>query len=195
MKRIHPFQCKKSSISLPRASYRRLLASQKIFTRNGKYLSEQEIYRRLFKLYLKNWRGRGLKTSGLRRYNADGKGYQIRPLYINQVLLAALWERSFHSGESISRMLDVAIRVYLPRLVEQLLQQPSLGSIRSTRNSPYWAHRISRRIKQYPDFFINYACKTLKNDGERLEYSQGTVIIPKSGLSPIQILDLMQIAA
>ena len=184
MKDIHPLTCVKTSISMPAASYRRLSAARKIFARSGIRYADDEIYRRLFKEYLMNWRGRGRKTNGTRRYNTDGKNYVIRPLYINQVLYAALWQRALHSGESISRMLDVAIRVYLPRLLESLLSFPLM------RNFRYWASRLRRRKRQYPDFFINYECQTLRNDGQVLIYSQNMKIIPKTNLAPLQILRL-----
>ena len=127
MKQIHPLRSLKTSISLPSVSYRRLQAARKIFARHCIRYSEQEMYRRLFKFFLKNWRGRGLKTNGLRRYNVEGKEYEIRPLYINQVLYAAIWQRALHSGESVSRMLDLAIRVYLPRLLDSVLSTVSDG--------------------------------------------------------------------
>lgn len=195
MKRISPLHNKKTSVSLPRKSHRRLRAAQRIFERNGIHFSEQEIYRRLLKLFLRNWRGRGKKTDGLRRYNMAGRDYEIHAIYINQVLYAALWERALHSGESISRMLDMAIRVYLPRLLEFFLQESRFKSERSVLNCGYWAARLRNRPRQYPDFFINYACKTVCNDSLRLEYFQGMQIIPKTGLSPWDILELMRIAA
>jgi hypothetical protein len=193
MKYIHPLHHRKTSVSLPRASYRRLSAARKIFARNSIRYSEQEIYRRLFKLFLKNWRGKGKKTNGLRRYNAGGKDFEVHPLYINQVLYAALWQRALHSGESISRMLDVAIRVYLPQLLESLLcdTRPDMTLPENTR---YWMMRYRRR-KQSPDFFINYLCHTRENDHRGLEYSQNTEIISKAGLSPMQIWDLLHRAA
>jgi hypothetical protein len=176
MKTITPQNCHKTSISLPHISYRRLSTARKIFARNGIVYSDQEIYRRLFKHYLKNWRGHGLKTNGLRRYNADGKAYEIHPLYINQVLYAALWQRALHSGESVSRMLDVAIRVYLPRLLEELLRDSGPG-MKVGRNAAYWDFRYRRRLRQYPDFFINYRCKTERNDSGGLEYLQSARIL------------------
>ncbi len=186
MKNITPQHCHKTSVSLPHMSYRRLSAARKIFARNGIVYSDQEIYRRLFKHYLKNWRGRGRKTNGLRRYNADGKLYEIHPLYINQVLYALLWQRALHSGESVSRMLDVAIRVYLPRLLEELLCQSSPG-MKLTRNATYWDLRYARRIHQYADFFINYRCKTEKNDAAGLEYSQSAKIFFKADILRVRI--------
>jgi hypothetical protein len=194
VKYIHPLRCMKTSVSLPRESYRRLCAARKIFARNGIRYSEQEIYRRLFKLFLKNWRGRGVKTNGLRRYNADGKSFEVHPLYINQVLYAALWQRALHSGESISRMLDVAIRVYLRQLLESLLSTPEPQGT-SVRNASYWMARYSLRNRQAPDFFINYLCHTRNNDPSGLEYSQSMEIISKADLSPMQIWDLLRRAA
>lgn len=194
MKYIHPAHHRKTSVSLPRISYRRLCAARKIFARHGIRYSDQEIYRRLFKLFLKHWRGRGRKSNGLRRYNARGKSFEIHPLYINQVLYAALWQRALHSGESISRMLDLAIRVYLPRLLESLLRQaPSARSARP--NNLYWAKRYGQRPHHYSDFFINYLCRTQRNDTGGLEYMQHTQIISKAGLSAMQIWDLLHLAA
>lgn len=186
MKRIHPFTHKKTSVSMHQSSYRRLCAARKIFARHGIHYSDQEIYRRLFKHFLKNWRGRGPKSNGLRRYNARRSDYEIHPLYINQVLYGALWQRALHSGESISRMLDFAIRVYLPRLLEEILR--SEGN--SRENANYWESRYQRRKRQYSDFFINYSCTTRESTSNRLEYLQETQIIAKAGLSPMQIWDL-----
>lgn len=195
MKRVFPLISHKTSISLPQSSYRRILAARKILARNCVYLSEQAIYRRLLKLYLKNWRGQGLRTNGLRRYNAISEKYSIRPLYINQVLHSAVRERASHSGESLSRMLDFAIRIFLPRLMEQMLTRPAACGSCSATNHSYWAARLARRSRHYPDFFINYSCKTLRNDGIMLQYAQASQIISESGLSPWQVLDLMRIAA
>lgn len=191
MKAIHPSRHRKTSVSLPIASYRRICAARLIFVHHGIHYSDQEIYRRLFKFFLKNWRGHGRKTNGLRRYNANGKSYEIHPLYINQVLYAALWQRALHSGESVSRMLDVAIRVYLPRLLESLLGQEGT----QTSNLPYWKRRYQNRTSHYPDFFINYVCQTTANDGIWLSYTQQAQIIDKTSLSLMEIWEIMHRAA
>ncbi len=195
MKRLSPLAFHKTSVSLPVASARRTLAAGRILSRNGIKLSEQEILRRLLKLYLKNWRGRRLKSDTPRRYNQSAGLYTIRPLYIDQVLYSAAWERAIHSGESVSRMLDFAIRTYLPRLLESLLS--SSQRIGQTRpyNAAYWRKRLLARKAQYPDFFINYRCQTHENNNQVLEYQQRTEIISKTGLSPWEILDLMRIAS
>jgi hypothetical protein len=181
MKIISPTKYHRTSVSLPRVAYRRLTAARRIFARHGIVYSDQEIYRRLFKHYLTNWRGRGRKTNGLRRYNCDGKSYEVHALYINQMLHAALWQRAIHSGESISRMLDVAIRVYLPRLLEEILSYSSRVSF-STHSRAYWAARYSRRKRQYPELFINYQCRTERNDAKGIQYLQKVEILSETEL-------------
>lgn len=193
MQKISPFQYRKTSVSLPIASYRRMKSGQLILRRHGVIFFDDEMYRRLFKYFLKNWRGRGRKSATLRRYNADGKKYCIRPLYINQVLYSALWERAIHTGESVSRMLDVAIRVYLPRMIEEFLRNKTHNRKRSY-DVAYWAARYEQRTKKYPDFFINYRCTTDCNSSTLLDYRQESHIISKAGLSPMQILDVMAVA-
>jgi len=181
MKKISPIRYHKTSVSLPEGAYRRLTAARRIFARHGIIYSDQEIYRRLFKHYLKNWRGRGQKTNGLRRYNRDGKSYEVHALYINQVLHAALWHRAMHSGESISRMLDVAIRIYIPRLLEEILCY-SAQVMTFRRNKAFWNSRYARRKHQYPEFFINYQCRTEKNDPKGLHYMQKVEILSETEL-------------
>lgn len=170
-----------TSVTLPRGSFRRLDSARKIFARNGIHLSNQALYRFLFKHYLKNWRGRRLKSNSLRRYNADGKNYSIHALYINKVLHSALSQRANHSGESLSRILDVAIRVYLPRLIEEVLQSapPRPGG---TNNAYYWAARYARRSRRYSDLFVIYHCFTQANDGIALKYTETTKILTKEEL-------------
>ena len=194
MKKISPLIHHRSSVSLPARAYRKICAARLVFSRNGFFFSDQEIYRWLLKFYLSHWRGDGVKTNGLRRYNVRGKAYEIHPLYINQMLHAAIWQRALHSGESVSRMLDVAIRIYLPRLLEQILGTPRWSKI-SERNKLFWAARFRRRRHVYQDVFINYYCKTSHNYRGMLEYSQKVCMIPKTGLTPAQIWHLLQNAA
>ncbi len=195
MKLLSPLVFHKTSVSLRVGSIRRTRAARLILSRNGIILSEQEILRRLLKLYLKHWRGKRRKSDSARRYNHSTAEFAIRPLYIDQVLYSAVWERAIHSGESVSRMLDFAIRTYLPRLMESLLSSSQRIGQTRTYNAAYWRQRLSARKTHYPDFFINYRCHTRENTDQVLEYIQKTEIIPKTGLSPWEILDLMQIAS
>ena len=194
MKEISPLQNLKTSVSVRVAAHRRVKAARILLRRGGIAFSDDEIYRRLFRLYLRHWHGHGRKSAGLRRYNRQDGGYVIRPLYINEVLYSALWQRAIHSGESVSRILDVAIRLFLPRLVEGFLSQRQRGTLRAY-NIPYWERRYQRRRRFPGDFFINYRCRTLENNGRTLRYSQESMIFPKSELTIRQILDAIHTAA
>ena len=163
-----------------------------VLTRHRFEFSEQRIFSWVLKLYLQHWRGHGNKPACLRRYNVDGENYKIRPLYINQVLHAAVTERAMHSGESVSRMLDFAIRTYLPRMVEELLS--GLRTSLREKSKQYWQDRYARRLNTTP-IFISYTSSTELNHNSNLKWLQITEIIPKNGLSPWQILEVMQFAA
>lgn len=177
-----------TSVSLREKSYRRVIAVEKLLNRKGVFWSKQEIYRRLLRLYLAKWRGNGLKSDTLRRYNKDAMEYGVFPLYINRVLHSLLVQRAQHSGESISRMLDFAIRNYTGRLLEEVLSKPGPG--RAPKNTEYWARRHNRR-KLFLPFFINYQCKTEKNGKLNFVYTQTAEIILKKGLSIPEIMHAM----
>lgn len=194
---VHSLLYHHTSVSLRASSARRLKAALKIVKRNGLAWSESELLRRLAKLYLQAWRGGGKRTATARRYNkplADHK-YCRMPWYVDKVLYRVLAERALHSGESVSRMLDFAIRRYLPRLLEQSLRNPYTRDVRGQRNFSYWDSRYQRRRNKQPDLFITYSCETRENSMRALEYVQRYEIIPKTGLSPAEILHLMRYAA
>lgn len=170
-----------TSVSLRERSHRRVIAMEKILLRRGISWSKQEIYRRLLRLYLAKWRGKGLKSDTLRRYNKGGLNYAVYPLSINKVLHSLLVQRAQHSGESISRMLDFAIRNYSGRLLEEALSQTGHGRI--LKNAQYWAGRLSRRIG-LPAFLINYVCRTERNNRCDFIYTQIAKIIYKNRLAP-----------
>ena len=192
MQRISPLESYHTSVTLRKRSIRRVKATIHVLSRHGLDFSEQRIFLWLLKSYL-NQRGRlGKKPACLRRYNTDGHEYKIRPLYINQVLHAAVTQRAMHAGESVSRILDFAIRVYLPRLLEEVLT----GSrpLRCAGDKKYWQDRYARRRNTTP-VFISYRCSTEIHAEKGLHWLQKTEIIPKAGLSPWQILEVMHFAA
>ncbi|HMV37175.1 MAG TPA: hypothetical protein PKW28_00155 [Turneriella sp.] len=197
MQIIDSFEYNHTSISVRPNSHRRLKAAVKIARRAGIEWSESEILRRLAKLYLQAWRGRGKKSATARRYNqpVQGARYKRIPWYVDKVLYAVLWERSVHSGESVSRMLDFAIRHHLPQLMEAVLRNPYTRHVRARRNASYWEARYNRRPHRRPELFITYSCKTSENGPHGLEYRQKYEIIPKTGLSPAEILHLLRYAA
>jgi hypothetical protein len=162
-----------TSISLRPGTRRRFLAGLKILHRNGVLWSESELLHQLAKIYLRHWRGRNGKAERTRRYNCGcGEAYVRVSWYMNMRLYLILWERAIHSGESVSRMLDFAIRHYLPRLLEECLRCAIPGHGRSERNAAYWQARHERRHKPQAEIFITYCCVTEKNDSRELIYRQ-----------------------
>lgn len=147
------------------------------------------------KLYLQQWRGVSEKSASTRRYNSERFEYVIRPWYVNKVLYSAMWQRAIHSGESVSRMLDFAVRNYLPRLLEDLLRIPMPGCHRAVRNAPFWTKRYDNRKHKSPEGFINYSCKTTENQKTNICYVQQSTFFPKSNLEPAEILHLTRYAA
>jgi hypothetical protein len=136
------------------------------------YWSEQEIIRRCLAIYLKCWKGRGEKSGCARRYSRSGIGTKVRPISLNQLLYLTLWARAIHAGVSISRMAEVAIRIYLPRLVTSI--QPKLGVRGDSSSHPVQAQtklRVERKI-------INYSCITHGNRAEGLSFTQNIEIRP-----------------
>ncbi len=174
-----------TSVSLRPGSKRRLKAALHILARNGIVWSESELLKRLAKAYLRHWRGRKKKSASLRRKNASIAGirYVRVPWYVNQVLYAALHERALHSGESVSRMLDFAIRHYMPRLMEEYLSQPTWGCAFAHRNLKFWQIRYKGRRNPRSEILITYQCKTKLNAPEGLAYRQEYRILTQKQLS------------
>jgi len=191
MQPINALEYYHTSVTLRARSVRRIRAVRKLLSRAGIEFSESRIMDELLRQYLLLWRGQGCKPATLRRYNIDGQAYQIRPFYINRVLYAAATERATHSGESVSRMLDFAIRNYARRLIENFL--------RSARGVPeqkriLWATRYVCRSHR-EEFFISYKCGTIENKRSNLIWYQQTLAIPKKGLPAGQILAYLRSSA
>jgi len=137
MQHISPLKYHSTSVTMRAASRRRFHAALKVLRRKGVCWSESELLRRLAKTYLRHWIGRYLKSATARRYNLtiEGEKYVRMPWYVDQMLYAILWQRAIHSGESISRMFDFAIRHYLPRLMEEHLRSPLLSATLTPKTS------------------------------------------------------------
>lgn len=171
-----------TSLSLRKKSHRRIKAALHILARHGIHWSESEILTRLAKDALGRWRSHGGWTKAPRRYNIDDQKYVIRPWRVKAALYRILWQRTIHSGESVSRFVDFAIRVYIPQLVERMLHKPRRESAFSARSFGYWARRYARRRK-IAAFFINYQNGTEKNAGCALKTGQEAIYIPAAELS------------
>lgn len=141
-----------TSVSLRKDSFQRLKVAQKMLSGKAIFLSEQAMFRGLIRLYLNKWRGGGCRTGGLRRYNLKGKGYLVKPLYLEMELAFRAWGRAVHSGVSVSRMLDFAIRHYLHIFVQGQMTDQVMPS-----------HDKSA---------INYQCFTWKNSDLNLYFMQ-----------------------
>lgn len=191
MKPISALEFYMTSVSLRSGMIRRIQAMRRLLSRRGVRFSESRLYEELLRLYLRHWRGNGVKPASLRRYNADGQSYRIRPLYINRILHAAATQRALHTGESLSRMLDVAIRIYARRFLESVLSSHArvLPEIRAR-----WALLYQRR-RQRDSFFISYMCLTRENQGSTLVWASESHFVPKKGLSVQQILAMTRDAA
>ncbi len=178
-----------TSVSLRPGSKRRLKAALLILARNGIVWSESELLQRLAKVYLRHWRGRKKKSASLRRKNASIAGirYVRVPWYVNRVLYAALHERALHSGEAVSRMLDFAIRYFMPRFMEELLREPMPGCAFAQRNLKYWRARYKERKNPRPEIFVTYQCKTELNAPGGLAYRQEYRILTKKQLFASEI--------
>lgn len=175
-----------TSISLRQKSARRLRAGLLLVRRRGIEWSESEMLRRLAKLYLQSWRGRGELAETARRYNHELRDHRYCRMawYIDKILYRILWERATHSGESVSRMLDFAIRHYLPRLLETVLTNPFSRNRRAQRDFAYWRARYARRPIKRPGCFINYQSQTIENSISGLQYVQRYVIFTDSTPPP-----------
>lgn len=180
-----------TSVTLRKSTVRRLNAMRRLLKRNGISFSESRLFEELLRLYLRHWRGTGKKPAWLRRYNLDGKHYRIRPLYINRVLHAAATQRAMHTGESLSRMLDLAIRIYARRFLESVLG--SHGRVPEPIRRIWHSRYLSRRLRE--PFFISYKGATPENQGASLAWSSRAEFIPRKGLNLHQVLDLIRTAA
>lgn len=180
-----------TSVTLRSKSVRSTKAARRMLGRYQIRISESHLLEELLRLYLGFWKGKGLKPATLRRYNKDGRGYQVRSFYINRVLHAIATQRALHTGESLSRMVDFAIRTYLRRFLESVLSAHRAvpSSIRQKWNQMY-----SRR-RQKDAFFITYAAATEINLRAGLVWQQSSKFILKRGLRLEQILALSREAA
>ena len=176
-----------TSVSLRRRSKRRLMAARNILERNGLFWSDSRILSAIAKLYLVRWKGRGQKSATARRYNRKvSKRYVRMAWYCERELYATLWQRTLHSGQSVSRILDLAIRVYMPRLLETILSQNVRTDSVGSRNLRYWQNRYKLRRNPQPPVFVSYQCKTEINRQDILRYVQEYRLIAHNSIPPTE---------
>lgn len=170
------------------ASWRRLRAACNILSRNKQNFSENYLLKELLREYLITWRGKMKSTGRTRRYNLTGKKYVRRAIYINYSLYRAAWQRSSHSGESVSRMVDFAVRCILPRVLARLLAVAP-KSYFENQNSEYWRRRWFCRKIVRQEIFLNYSEYSKQGSNHSHEWVQITTLRP-SGVKYIPPWDL-----
>jgi len=180
MQYIDRFQVHQTSITLSPKSKALLKAALGTLEDKGLDWSESKLLHRLAMLYLQSWRGNKLKSATARRYNepvTDGK-YERVSWLMSKALYSVLWERAIHSGMSISRMLEFAVRYYLRRLLEQILRTPVEISEDKEGNLSITLGGDFRPRIDKAKILITYRCLTIRNSTERLKYWQKYEILP-----------------
>lgn len=141
----------------------------------GLGFSEQRLMRECLRLALRFWRGRRAMASRSKRYNQRSGPYEIVPFYSTEALRQVSVLRCHYSGISLSRLMDFAVRFYLPRLVESWLSVPFHG--RDAADLEFW-NVIYRKRPNREDFVITYASQTMRNEEFGLEYAEKYEIQP-----------------
>jgi len=141
----------------------------------GFHFSEQRLMKECLRFALKFWRGRKGKSTRNRKYNKRIGPYEIMPFYTSEALRAVAWARCHQAGISLSRIMDFAVRVYLPRVIESwcCLAYREEDRVDAQAWQDLYAKRLNRTA-----FVISYQSKTSKNDQNRLRYEEMTEIHP-----------------
>ncbi len=150
---------------------------QGVATLAGKKIefSEQKLMRECLRIGLKFWRGRRKMAMRNKKYNRCAGPYEVVPFYTTEALRSAALARCHHSGLSLSRLMDFAIRHYLQRVLEYWLRFDY--SWRDRADAERWRARYALR-RGAADFVISYSALTQKNDGILLDFSEKTEILP-----------------
>ncbi len=131
--------------------------------------SEQRLMRECLRLALRLWRGRKEKARRNRRYNRKSGVYEIVPFYTTEALRSVAWLRCHHSGISLSRLMDFAVRHYLERVVERWLSIDYEG--RSPDDVEFWKSKYEKR-RVIANFIISYDNLTPRNDATVLAFEE-----------------------
>lgn len=154
---------------------RRLEAGVAVLNDKNVRLSEQRVMRECLRFALKFWRGHGKIARRNRKYNGRLGPYEIMPFYTTEALRSATQTRCHHAGISLSRLMDFAVAIYLPRVIEHWLQIEYHD--RDKVDAAIWRAKYGRR-RNCLDFVISYKSETAQNDGNRLEFTEKSEILP-----------------
>ncbi|MBX3721474.1 MAG: hypothetical protein KF713_06505 [Turneriella sp.] len=164
-----------TSVTMRSAIRATLKDAQTRLSAGGMNFSEQRLMRECLRLALRFWRGRRGMASRSRRYNARSGPYEIAPFYSTEALRQVSMLRCHHSGISLSRLMDFAVRHYLARVVESWLSVPFIG--RDMTEVEFWKSKYAKRRHPH-DFIITYASKIMKNEEFCLAYAEEYQIKP-----------------
>ena len=164
-----------TSVTLQTNTKVALLQAVEQLNAHGIEFSAQRVMRECFRIALKLWRGRGPIADRTKTYNPCAGPCVIVPYYTTESMRSASWARCHHAGISHSRMMDFALRTYLPRVLEYWLSGVPHG--RDKKDAAFWAARYARRLNG-ESFLISYKATEFRNDGIVLNYAEKTEIIP-----------------
>ncbi len=175
MKHLDLSPLRPTSVTLRTAMRERLKETVRLFAGRGIRYSEQRLMRDCLRLALRFWRGQRNMAARSKRYNPRSGPYEIVPFCSTEALRSVCMARCHHSGISLSRLMDFAVRYYLQRVTEDWL-----------RNDFYWRDKADveiwnakyRQRKNRSEFIISYASRTEKNDAVALEYVEKYQIEP-----------------
>lgn len=141
----------------------------------GVNFSEQRLMRECLRIALKFWRGHEDRASRNKRYNGRNGPYEIVPFYTTEVLRSVTWARCHQAGISLSRVMDFAVKFYLPRVMEYWLRYAYRNQDRE--DAELWAARYRQRLHR-EDFIISYEHRVVQNTENTLEFWEKTEILP-----------------
>jgi hypothetical protein len=162
-----------TSVTIRKNVHSCLKKAVSMLAERGLQFSEQRLMRECLRLALHLWRGQRGKARRNKRYNRKLGSYEIVPFYTTEALRSVAWLRCHHSGMSLSRLMDFAIRHYLDRVVEGWLSVDYVG--RAEEDIAVWKAKYEKR-RPAPGFIISYDNLTHKNDRivlmfeERMEF-------------------------
>ena len=166
---------RRTSVTI-RSSTRVILRDTSLYMRNrGVNFSEQRLMRECLRVALKFWRGRKGKATRNKRYNTRRGPYEVVPFYTSEALRSVAWTRCHQAGISLSRLMDFAVRFYLPRVMEYWLRFAYRDQDRE--DAELWAARYRQRLHR-EDFVISYEHRVAQNTETTLEFWEKTEILP-----------------
>lgn len=166
---------RRTSVTI-RTSNRALLREASKSMRNrGVNFSEQRLMRECLRVTLKFWRGHKDRAARNKRYNYRTGPYEIAPFYTTEALRSVAWTRCHQAGISLSRVIDFAVRFYLPRVMEYWLRYAYRDQDRA--DAELWAARYQQRLHR-DDFVISYEHRVVQNTETTLEFWEKTEIRP-----------------